>query len=178
SGLVAGAPHYPIKRRDGPWTVVRSVSKTLSPDLRLGFVAGDAETIARVHGRQLLGAGWVSLFVQEIVMRLSQDPRAVALVTSARETYAARRLAAIEALASQGISAYGKSGLNVWFPVRSEAEPAQALLGKGWALKPGAPYRLLSQPFLRITTATLEPEEAQALAADVAEVLRPVHRTK
>jgi hypothetical protein len=41
----------------------------------------------------------------------------------------------------------------------------------------GAPYRLLSQPFLRITTATLEPEEARALAADVAAVLRPARRT-
>jgi DNA-binding transcriptional MocR family regulator len=178
SGLVAGAPHFPIRRRDGLWAVVRSVSKTLSPDLRLAFAAGDAETIARVHGRQLLGAGWVSLFVQEIVSRLSGDPRAIALITSARETYATRREAAIDAFAAHGIAAFGKSGLNVWFGVRSEAEPAQSLLGRGWALKPGAPYRLLSQPFLRVTTATLEPDEAQALAADVAGVLRPAHRTK
>jgi DNA-binding transcriptional MocR family regulator len=71
-GLVAGAPHFPIRRRDGPWAVVRSVSKTLSPDLRPGFAAGDAETIARVHGRQLLGAGWVSLFVQEIVAAVAR----------------------------------------------------------------------------------------------------------
>jgi DNA-binding transcriptional MocR family regulator len=178
SGLVAGAPHFPVRRRDGLWAVVRSVSKTLSPDLRLGFAAGDAETIARVHGRQLLGAGWVSLFAQEIVARLWRDPRATELITAARETYAARREAAIEALAEHGIPAHGRSGLNVWFGVRSEAEPAGALLGRGWALKPGAPYRLLSQPFLRITTATLEPEEARALAADVAAVLRPARRTK
>jgi DNA-binding transcriptional MocR family regulator len=178
SGHVAGPPHFPIKRREGPWAVVRSVSKTLSPDLRLGFVAGDEETIARVHGRQLVGVGWVSLLVQEIVTRLSRDPRAVALITSARETYAARRVAAIEALASHGVAAHGRSGLNVWFPVRSEAEPAQALVARGWALKPGAPYRLSSPPFLRVTTAMLEPNDAEALAADVAAVLRPAHRTK
>jgi DNA-binding transcriptional MocR family regulator len=178
SGLVAGAPHFPIRRRDGLWAVVRSVSKTLSPDLRLGFAAGDPETIARVHGRQLLGTGWVSLFVQEIVARLSRDPRATELIATARGTYAARRQAAIEALAEHGIAAHGRSGLNVWFGVRSEAEPAGALLGRGWALKPGAPYRLLSAPFLRITTATLDPDEAQRLAADIAAVLRPARRTK
>jgi hypothetical protein len=66
----------------------------------------------------------------------------------------------------------------VWIPVRSEAEPAQGLLARGWALKPGAPYRLSSAPFLRITTATLEPDEAETLAADVAAVLRPAHRSK
>jgi DNA-binding transcriptional MocR family regulator len=178
SGLVAGTPHFPIKRRDGPWAVVRSVSKTLSPDLRLGFVAGDEETIARVHGRQLVGVGWVSLFVQEIVTRLARDPRTLELVASARETYAARRAAAIDALATHGVTAYGRSGLNVWIPVRLEAEPAQGLLARGWALKPGAPYRLSSAPFLRITTATLEPDEAEKLAADVAAVLRPAHRSK
>jgi DNA-binding transcriptional MocR family regulator len=178
SGQLAGAPHFPIRRRDGHWAVVRSVSKTLSPDLRLGFAAGDPDTVARVHGRQLLGAGWVSLFSQEIVSRLWRDPRVAGLLATARETYAERRQAAIDALAAHGITAYGRSGLNVWFGVRSEAEPAQALLGRGWALKPGAPYRLLSPPFLRITTATLETGEAEELAADVAAVLRPAHRTK
>ena len=178
SGLVAGVPHHRVERRGGPWVVVRSVSKTLSPDLRVAVAAGDAETIARVQGRQLLGAGWVSLFVQEIVRRLWADPRAQALVSKARETYALRREAAIDALAGEGIRAYGGSGLNIWFAVASEAEPAQSLLARGWALKPGAPYRLGSAPFLRVTTATLEPEEAQALARDVAAALRPAHLTK
>jgi DNA-binding transcriptional MocR family regulator len=178
SGLVAGAPHHPIRRRDGLWAVVRSVSKTLSPDLRLGFVAGDEETIARVHGRQLVGVGWVSLFVQEIVARLSRDERAIDLITVARETYAARRDAAIDAFAAHGVTAHGRSGLNVWFAVAAEAEPAQGLLARGWALKPGAPYRLSTGPFLRVTTATLEPDEAELLAADVAAVLHPARRKK
>jgi DNA-binding transcriptional MocR family regulator len=178
SGLVAGAPHHPIRRREGLWAVVRSVSKTLSPDLRLGFAAGDEETIARVHGRQLVGVGWVSLFAQEIVTRLSRDARTTELIAAARSAYAERREAAIDALTALGVAAHGRSGLNVWFPVRSEAEPAQGLLARGWALKPGAPYRLTSPPFLRVTTATLEPAEAEALAADVAAVLLPARRTK
>jgi DNA-binding transcriptional MocR family regulator len=178
SGRVAGARHNPIKRFDGYWAVIRSVSKTLSPDLRLAVAAGDRETVGRVQERQLLGTGWVSLLLQEIVARLLADPRTTELTEAARATYAQRRRATVEALARHGIAAFGQSGLNVWLPVASEPEPAQALLARGWALKPGAPYRLESKPFLRITTATLAPEEAEALARDVAAVLRPARLTK
>src|SRR2546428_723423 len=57
---IAGAPYAAVHGRSDRWTVVRSVSKVLGPDLRLATLAADPLTISRVAGRQLLGPGWVS----------------------------------------------------------------------------------------------------------------------
>jgi hypothetical protein len=49
-----------------------------------------------------------------------------------------------------------------------------AMLQRGWVLAPGEPYRLPgSEPAVRITTATLAPKDAEALAGDLAAALAP-----
>jgi DNA-binding transcriptional MocR family regulator len=150
------------------WAVVRSVSKALHPDLRLAVLTGDETTIARVEGRQALGTGWVSTILQQAVVALWTDPDAQRAVENARSAYVERRTALLEALA-----AHGRSGLNVWIPVREETATARALLAAGWAVSAGERYRIRAGPALRVTIATLLPDEAPRLAADVAAALRP-----
>ena len=165
AGPVAG-PEYRtlVDAKRERWAVVRSVSKSLGPDLRIAFLAADPATHARVEGRQHLGMRWVSHLLQRIVVRLWRD-RAPA---RACRTYAQRRQALIAALAERGIPATGVSGLNVWVPVAEESSVVQALMQGGWAVQAGERYRIASAPAIRITTASLEPRDAVVLADAIA----------
>jgi len=162
----SGAAGTPVVRH---WAVARSAAKALGPDLRVAVVAGDAETVDRVLGRQRLGPGWVSHLLQRATAELwsAADPVAVG------RAYGLRRDALLEALRARGVPAHGRSGLNVWVPVADETVVVAGLLARGWAVAPGSRYRLASRPGIRITTAELDPEDAGRLAEDVAAMVRP-----
>jgi DNA-binding transcriptional MocR family regulator len=176
AGPVAGAPHMTLCPRPRHWAVVRSVSKSLGPDLRLAVLVGDAETVSRVAGRQRLGMGWVSHVLQRAVAALWRDPRVTKRVADAEAAYAERRGALLTALERHGVTAQGRSGLNVWVPVPEEAATVAALAERGWAVRAGEPYRIRASPAVRITISTLKPTEAQRLALDVAHALRATPR--
>lgn len=173
AGPVSGAPAVTLSAGREHWATVRSVSKSLGPDLRVSVMAGDALTVARVQGRQSLGPRWVSHILQDLVAMMWADVETPALLKKAADTYAHRRRALIEALANHGIEARGRSGLNVWVPVAEEAAVANAMAAKGWAIRAGECYRIKSAPGIRVTVSTLPPEDARKLAADLAESIRP-----
>jgi DNA-binding transcriptional MocR family regulator len=168
AGIVAGAPFVSLTEPSWPrWAVIRSVSKYLHPDLRVALVAGDETTIARVEGRQALGTRWVSHVLQRTAATLMQDPDFERSALHARDAYAARRAAMIDALAEHGIQAHGRSGLNVWVPVREEAPVVRALYDAGWMVLAGERFRIAAPPGLRITIATLREGEAEEVAGTI-----------
>ena len=177
-GPMAGAPAYTLcDAGRARWAVVRSVSKSLGPDLRLAVLSGDAATVARVEGRQLLGIRWVSHLLQRLVVELWTERGMANRLKRAERTYTQRREALLAALGKHGIEARGRSGLNVWVPVPEEANVVSYLLECGWAVVAGERYRIESPPAIRITTATLEPSDTAPLAADLARALGPTGRT-
>ncbi len=169
---VAGAPYVSLHGESARWVVIRSLSKVLGPDLRIAPMAGDALTISRVEGRQLLGAGWVSHLLQQTAALLWASTATRKLLARAERTYAQRRSALIEALAGYGITAHGSSGLGVWVPVAEEVDTVQQLLDRGWAVSPGEHYRFRTPPGIRVTTAGLAEAEAAQLARTMNEVMR------
>jgi len=168
AGPVSGAAAQTIAGGAERWAVVRSVSKSLGPDLRLAVLAGDAVTVSRVEGRQALGTGWVSGLLQETVAELWADRAAGRLLARAAAEYARRRRYLIDALAGHRVPAAGQSGLTVWMPVTDEPAVTSALLERGWAVAPGERFRIASPPGIRIGTGTLTRQEASGLAADIA----------
>lgn len=178
-GPVAGSALHTTVGGVERWAATRSVAKALGPDLRLAMLAGDAQTIARVQGRQQCGPGWVSHILQRLVLALWADPAVQELVAHASAVYSERRERFLEHLHDRGVAAAGASGLNVWVPVEDEAGVIGGLSQRGWVLAPGARYRLAgSAPAVRVTTATLTAVEAAALAVDLSEALAPARASR
>ncbi|GAA3304878.1 aminotransferase class I/II-fold pyridoxal phosphate-dependent enzyme [Dactylosporangium vinaceum] len=150
------------------WGFVRSVSKPYGPDLRLAVVAGDATSIGRLTGRQRLGTGWVSLVLQRLVADMWADPRVASAVSAASAQYERRRSALVLALRSAGLSVTGRTGLNVWVAVPDETVAVARLREAGYAVAPGALYRLATPPAIRITISSLSTHDIPALASATA----------
>jgi len=172
AGEVAGVPAQTVTIGRSRWAAIRSVSKTLGPDLRLALLAGDAVTVARVEGRQALGPGWVSYLLQDTVAGLWQDQATARLLKQASAAYARRRARLIADLAAAGTAATGLTGMAVWVPVADEVGTTSGLLDRGWAVAPGQRFRIASPPGIRIGVATLTASESRLLAADLTSVLR------
>jgi DNA-binding transcriptional MocR family regulator len=169
AGPVAGIPVHSVCGGADRWVNVRSVSKSLGPDLRLAVLAGDEATIGRVAGRQALGTGWVSFQLQETVADLWHDPA----IARAARVYAGRREALLAALASHGIPVIGgRSGMTCWIPVTDEDRVTAAITAAGWAVAPGRRFRIAAPPGVRICFATLTEAEAAPFAAGLARALR------
>ena len=170
AGPVSGTEVHTVTAGLDRWVTIRSVSKSLGPDLRLAVLAGDESTVARVSGRQALGTGWVSYQLQETVADLWSDP---AWLDHAALVYTERRDALLVALAGQGIQVTGgRSGFTCWIPVPDEDRIAAALAEAGWAVAPGRRFRLASPPGVRVCYATLGPADAGRLADAFAAALR------
>lgn len=177
-GPIAGAPRLTLTAGRSTWAAARSVAKSLGPDLRLAVLAGDAQTIGRVRGRQAVGPQWVSHLLQRLVAMLWTDPDVAASLERAAEVYGERRERFVGLLADRGVEAAAPAGIAVWVPVPEEAPVVGALLEQGWAVSPGAPYRLQSGSAIRVTVSTLREQEAEDVATAIASALRPDRRTR
>lgn len=170
---IHGAVDLPLHCLSGAtehWALIRSVAKAYGPDLRLALYTGDATTVDRVSGKHRLGAGWVSHLLQRTVVHLWQDGAVDRAAVAA--SYGRRRDGLVQALAERGVAAHGRSGMNVWVPVSDETGAVAGLLQHGWAVTPGARFRVRSAPGIRLTVSAMAPDDVEPLADAVAAVLR------
>ncbi|MET7875052.1 aminotransferase class I/II-fold pyridoxal phosphate-dependent enzyme [Streptomyces cyaneofuscatus] len=168
---IVDLPLHPLAGTTDHWAFVRSAAKAYGPDLRVAVLTGDAVTVDRVAGRQRLGPGWVSRLLQRAVLHLwtsdAVDTAAVA------RSYGERRDALVHALAERGVAAHGRSGMNVWVPVSDETGAIARLLHAGWAVAPGARFRMGTPQAVRLTVSPLTAADIGPLADAVAAAAGP-----
>jgi DNA-binding transcriptional MocR family regulator len=173
AGAVSGTDYVTLADEGrARWAVVRSFSKFLGPDLRVAALTADETTISRVEGRLSAGPGWVSYILQRLAAALLTDAKVQKQLRDATKAYGERRGWMLDALAREGIAATGRSGLNIWIPVQDEQRVVQAMAAAGYAIRAGEPFRLEAPTAVRITISTLQEEEAEPIAAELAKVLR------
>jgi DNA-binding transcriptional MocR family regulator len=177
-GPIAGVPRISLTAGRERWASALSLAKSLGPDLRLAVLAGDEQTISRVRGRQAVGPQWVSHLLQHLVAAMWVDAGVSAALERAADTYRERRERFLRALAEHGIEVSATAGIAVWVPVPEEAPVVQSLLARGWAVMPGAPFRLRSERAIRVTTSTLTGGDAEELAEAIRAALRPSSATR
>ena len=139
-GPVAGVPRVSLTAGRERWASTLSLAKSLGPDLRVAVLAGDAQTISRVRGRQAVGPQLVSHLLQHLVAAMWADAGVGAALERAADAYRERRGWFLAALAERGIEVSATAGIAAWIPVPEEAPVVQSLLAQGWAVMPGAPF--------------------------------------
>lgn len=164
---IAGCDLHTIGPGRNRWAVVQSFSKSLSPDLRLATVSGDAETIEAVSARQAVGPGWVSHILQRAAASLLDDRSVRSRLKEATRRYDERRHDLARLLGERGIDSHGRSGLNLWIPVPDESVAIARCLDAGFAIRAGEAFRLQAPTAVRVTTARLDHGRAQDVAAAI-----------
>ncbi len=103
--LLSATPwHSPLPASTQRWALVRSMSKTLGPDLRLAFIASDAATSAALRLRLNAGSQWVSHLLQDLTLACLTDEAFIASMTETRRHYRQQNEKLAAALARYGYS--------------------------------------------------------------------------
>ena len=170
AGLISGVDYHPIMPPGPRWAVMRSLGKSLGPDLRVALMVGDDQTMDRVSVGLSNGPGWVSFILQRAVAHLLKDPATADLFTKTAASYARRRGELIDRLATRGIAASGASGLNVWIPTAHDQATIEAVRRVGYAIRSGAPYQLRPVPAVRVTVSNLTSSDIAAIAQAIVSV--------
>jgi DNA-binding transcriptional MocR family regulator len=132
---------------------IRSFAKSLGPDLRLAAVIGPAAVITPLADRRLLGPGWSSRLLQNVLLDLLTAPSTAALLDHARSEYSRRRDALLQILAQQGARATADDGINLWLEVADQKAALVSLAANAIAVAPGTPFEVtaLATPHIRVT---------------------------
>ncbi|WP_158864491.1 aminotransferase class I/II-fold pyridoxal phosphate-dependent enzyme [Leifsonia sp. AG29] len=160
----------PAHRR---FALVRSVSKSLGPDMCLAVAATDPETADRLAFRLSPGTTWVSHILQRLVLAQLSDEAVLGEVEAAGRHYAERNASFAARLTSLGLPTEPRDGLNLWVELPVEARlVADRLMRRGWLARTGDEFVLgehrSPSRHLRLTVHDLSAEESERLLDDLA----------
>lgn len=160
---------------------IRSFCKAYGIDVRTSVMGGAQELLDRATRLRSHGVGSNSRILQNTLAHLVCSPAAAATVATARERYAARRAALLDALTDRGLRVWsGAHSLVVWVEVPDETEALLSLARRG--ISAGAGSRSFVAPrenaMLRLSVTQLpdDPAVIAELADHVADSGRLARR--
>ena len=120
---------------------VLSLSKFLSPDLRIALACGNPTLLQAMRADQYISERWVSHILQQIAARLWGQALQEGQLQRAQQAYQARRDELVRRLNALNHTALAVGeGLHLWLPVRSETAAAQLMAQRGWLVQGGEPF--------------------------------------
>lgn len=140
SGEVATAPDVSLGRHLSPVLHIRSFSKSHGPDLRIAALGGPSAMVDRIVARRMLGPGWTSRMIQQVLLDLLTGSEGMDAVAGARHAYHSRQRRLRDALAEHGLAVRAGDGINLWLPVADENAALVRLEAAGIRVAPGAPF--------------------------------------
>ncbi|MDO8234503.1 transcriptional regulator PtsJ [Citrobacter werkmanii] len=173
--LLSACRWYPVIAPETThWAIVRSMSKTLGPDLRLAIVASDPVTSGKLRLRLNSGSQWVSHLLQDLACACLSDETYQHTLAQTQQFYAVRQQKLNSALRQHGIELPVGDGLNLWLPLEDHSQAiAFALAKSGWLVREGEVFGVNTPAHgLRITLSTLEDSDIDKLAADIHQALK------
>lgn len=183
--LVIEDDHYAMLSRQpytsliGPehqrWALIRSVSKSLGPDMCLAVTATDPETAERLALRLRPGTTWVSHLLQRLALAQVSDPDVTAAIERAAAHYSERNAAFAARLRDAGFDCTPGDGLNLWVDVAAPARAvSEQLMRRGWLARTGDEFSLAPgvSTHLRLTVHDLDETAAAALVTDLSAAAR------
>ena len=172
SGAISTSPDVSLSTLlPGRVVHVRSFSKSHGPDLRIAALGGPSGLIDAVVQRRMLGPAWTSRMVQTILLDLLTEAQSMDEVAEARRQYFGRQRAMVAALASYGVQIPAPDGINLWLPVSDERAALLRLAAAGIRAAAGTPFLATGSsaaPHVRVTSALVEPGDADEVAAALA----------
>jgi DNA-binding transcriptional MocR family regulator len=128
----------------------------------------------------MLGPGWSSRLLQHVLLDLLSSPATAKLLDQAREEYARRRTAMLEALVRHGARATAADGINLWLEVADQQTALVRLAAHAIAVAPGSPFEVtaLPTPHVRITVGLVRDgfDELARILAEAARTPSRQHR--
>ncbi len=156
---------------------VTSLTKTVVPGLRIGYLAAPDRYAAAVANRHLVSNWMATPMVAEIATKWVADGTALELVNWQRKALHRRHAIASEVLGDIDYMAHPES-LHVWLPLGSNRSEenfvAQARL-QGVAIAPGSSFRTSEAPWspaVRISLGSTNEDELRVGLGTVARLLR------
>ncbi|HGE8343400.1 transcriptional regulator PtsJ [Citrobacter sp. CK196] len=166
--------HHVVPANTRNWVLIRSMSKFLGPDLRMAFVASDAETSQRLRQRLNVGTNWVSHILQDMAAGHMRSSEFQQSILAARERYRGQRELLVSTLKQLGVTVSGHhDGLNVWVPLaQNSATTVMQMAQRGWLVRGGESFILDNAcSGVRITVSDLDAPETELIAKSLARIL-------